>query len=103
MTVGRHGRLTYRKGTVDLSKLLDEQSIPRSAGGKENMLVTGKLVSLLSHTRLMIPVSANEQVRDELQELVQSRLDKVTMLELDYQPAENRRFWNSLWKRKTGA
>jgi len=47
MTVGRHGRLTYKKGTVDLSELLDEQSVPRSAGGKESMPVTGKLGSLL--------------------------------------------------------
>ena len=43
MTVGRHGRLTYKKGTMDLSKLLDDQLLPRSADGKETMLVTGKL------------------------------------------------------------
>ncbi len=43
-------------------------------------------------------VSADEQVRD----LVQSRLDKITLLELDYQPAEKRRFWKSVWKSKTG-
>ena len=47
-------------------------------------------------------VSPNEQVRNELQDLVQSRLGQKTMLELDYQPAERRRFWNSVWKRKTG-
>ena len=70
MTVGRHGRLSYKKGTVELSKLLDEQSVPRSAGGKESMLVSGKLGSLLSRTKLIIPVSANEQVRDEVRELV---------------------------------
>ena len=43
-------------------------------------------------------VSANEQVRDELRDLVQSRLDKITLLELDYQPAEKRRFWNCMEK-----
>lgn len=37
-------------------------------------------------------VSANEQVRDELRDLVQSRLDKITMLEMDYQPAEKTTF-----------
>lgn len=42
MTVGRHGRLTYRKGTMDLSKLLYDQLVPRSAGAREAMLVTGK-------------------------------------------------------------
>lgn len=37
-------------------------------------------------------VSANEQVRDELRDLVRSRLDKVNLLELDYQPAEKTTF-----------
>jgi len=46
-------------------------------------------------------VSANEHVRDELRDLVQSRLQKITLLELDYQPAEKPRFWNSVWKSKT--
>ncbi|KAL9101088.1 MAG: hypothetical protein Q9163_003618 [Psora crenata] len=77
MTVGRYGRLTYKKGTMDLSKLLDDQLLPRSADGKETMLVT---------------VSANEQVRDELRDLAQSRLDKISLLELEYQPTEKRRF-----------
>ncbi|KAL9132042.1 MAG: hypothetical protein Q9217_000170 [Psora testacea] len=87
MTVGKHGRLTYKKGTMDLSNLLDDQLIPQEADGKETMLVT---------------VSANEQVRDELRNLVHSRLDTTKLLELDYQPAEKRRVWKSMWKRKTG-
>ncbi len=40
-------------------------------------------------------VSANEQVRDELQDLVRSRLNQgVRLLKLDYQSAEwKRRLW----------
>lgn len=45
-----------------------------------------------------ILVSANEQVRDELRDLVQSRLDKIRLLELDYQPAEKGRFWKCVEK-----
>ena len=42
MTVGRHGRLTYKKGTIDLSKLLDNRLVPRSAIARQTILVTGK-------------------------------------------------------------
>jgi hypothetical protein len=84
MTVGKHGRLTYKKGTIDLSKLLEDQFVPQSAGGKKTMLITFKFGPVFSCNGLIFPVSANQQVRDELRDLVQSRLDKITMLELDY-------------------
>ena len=53
MTVGKHGRLTYKRGTMDLSKLLDDQVVSRSAGEKENMLVTGKFGTQFSRNRLI--------------------------------------------------
>ena len=93
MTVGKHGRLSYKRGTMGLSKLLDDQVVPRSAGGKENMLVVGKLGTTFSGNELIyLLVSANEQVRDELRDLVQSRLDNITLLELKYQTCRTTTF-----------
>ena len=40
MTVGKHGRLTYKKGTMDLSKLLDDQ-VSSLGNGKQRKIVTG--------------------------------------------------------------
>ena len=55
MTVGKHGRLTYKKGIMDLSKLLDDQLVPRSAGRKETTLITGKFGPIFSGNRLIFP------------------------------------------------
>ena len=55
MTAGKHGRLTYKKGTMDLSKLLDDQLVPRSAGGKETILVTCKFGPIFSGNGLIFP------------------------------------------------
>ncbi len=54
MTVGKHGRLTYKRGTMDLSKLMDDQLVPRSADGKESMLVTGKFGARFSGNGLIL-------------------------------------------------
>ena len=48
LTVGRHGRLTYKKGTIDLSKFLDDRLVPRSADAGETTLVTGKFGPIFS-------------------------------------------------------
>jgi len=53
--VGKYGRLTYKKGTIDLSKLLDDRLVPRSAGGKETTLVTSKFRPILLSNRLIFP------------------------------------------------
>ena len=101
ITVGKHGRLIYIKGSMNLSKLLDDEVAPQSVSKKGNMLVTGEFaINQFISTDSYLLVSANERVRDELYDLVQTRLDKIILLELDYQPAEKRRFWNSVWKSK---
>lgn len=103
MMVGKHGRLTYRKGTMNLSNLLDDQISSRDIDGRARKLVTGMSETLrLSPNQLILLVSANQQVRDELRDLVQSRLhSNMRLLELEHQPAEKSRFWNSLWNHKT--
>jgi len=45
--VGRYGRLIYKKGIIDLLKLLDNRLIPRLAGGKETTLITSKFGPIL--------------------------------------------------------
>ena len=55
MTVGKHGRLTYRKGTMDLSNLLDDQLVPQGANGNKRMLVTGMLGTKFLRNRLILP------------------------------------------------
>ena len=59
------------------------------------------LINLDPYSRAMdshILVYANEQVWDEVRDLVQFRLDRITLLELDYQPAEKGRFWKGVEK-----
>lgn len=54
MTVGKHGRLTYEKGTMDISKLLNDQLISRSVDGKEFIPVTGKFEAKFFSNRLIL-------------------------------------------------
>ncbi len=42
MTMSKHDRLIYKRETMNLSKLMNDQLIPRSADGKKFMLVTNK-------------------------------------------------------------
>ena len=51
------------------------------------MLVTGKIHCLACPTVLMNKVSGSGEIQDKLRLLVQGHLDeKVSLLELDYQP-----------------
>jgi len=53
--VGRHGRLTYKKGIIDLLKLLDNRLVPRLASGKETTLVTSRFRPIFLSNRLIFP------------------------------------------------
>lgn len=79
---------------MDLSNLVDDQFIPQSVGGKETMLVTNEFRAIFSSNGFIFLISANKQVQD----LIQSRLNKMTLLELGYQFAEKRRFWDCIGK-----
>ncbi|KAL2047619.1 hypothetical protein N7G274_000661 [Stereocaulon virgatum] len=70
---GKHQRALYHNGAIDLPHFLQDQVGPRSEKDRGKILVT---------------VSANEQIRDELRNLIQPYLG-VRLLELDYQPAES--------------
>jgi len=96
MTVARHDRLSYKKGTMDLSKLLDDQLVPRSAGGKESMPVTGKFGLIFSCNGLIFPSIRKRTSAGRTAGPCAVPSDKITMLEMDYQPAEKQRFWNSV-------
>ncbi|KAH8800706.1 hypothetical protein F5884DRAFT_534680 [Xylogone sp. PMI_703] len=73
---GVHGRLAYDNGKMKLSALVDDEIL---------------LHGVYSQTKMLITVSANTQVRDELRLLLQPHLsENVRLLELDYQPAENK-------------
>ncbi len=100
---GEHRRALYHNGVVDLRRLVQDQVGPRSEKDRGNVLVTGKSAEPLGESlKLTInTVSANEQIRDELRDLIQPYLDQgVRLLELDYQPAERRRgLWPFTWSR----
>lgn len=53
--MGRHGRLIYKKGIIDLLKFLDNRLVPRSANAGETTLVTNKLGLIFSNNRLIYP------------------------------------------------
>lgn len=103
MTVGKHDHLTYRKETMNLSSLLNNQISSQDIDERVRKLVTDMSGMLKCSPKwLILLVSANQQVQNKLQNLVQSRLNSNTkLLELKHQPAEDFRFWESLWKRKT--
>jgi len=95
MMVGKHDRLTYKKGTIDLSKLLDNRLIPRSANAREITLVTSKFRLIFSSNGLTYPsirkrTSARRTARSrsitlEQNYVVRTRLStyrKMTFLEL---------------------
>ena len=47
----------------------------------------------------MDQVSADENVRDEIRGLVCTRAhQEVRLMELDFQPREQQRFWKAFWK-----
>ncbi len=54
ITVSKHGRLIYKRGTMNLSKLMNDQLIPRSADGKKFMLVMSKFEARFSGNKLIL-------------------------------------------------
>ena len=77
MTVGRHGRLTFKRGSIDLSKSLDDRLVPLSAGARETMLVTGKSGTKFVRNRLILACIRKRK-----------SAERITLFELDHQPAE---------------
>jgi hypothetical protein len=75
-----------------LRALVVDGNEPESGGtikrdGK--MLVTGKLTNPSLEAKLMIlAVSATDDIRDELRNLVPDHLGEVKFFELDYQPSQ---------------
>ena len=101
---GKHRRVLYHNGVIDLGRFLQDQLEPRSVKDGGDVLITGNVRMLCGHSlKLTVgTVSANERVRDELRDLIQMYLDTgVRLLELDYQPAERRRsWWPFTWSRR---
>ena len=100
--LGKHKRVAYHSGEMDLPSLLRRQF--HSGKHKlEKTLITGSFSFVLTSSRTDFAVSANENVRDEVRNLVRPRLQQGTeLLELEYQPAEKqRRWWPSNWRRKS--
>ena len=92
---------------MELPNLLEmemEGEYGQTGGKRERgeMLVTGKK-AVTSHPHnvmelMIVIVSANEETRDKLRDLVQANLDKkVRLLELEFQPSEKGRVWGRLF------
>ena len=84
---------------MNLSSLLDDQISSQGTDGRETILITG--IQRTSQARYAMAytylVTADHQVRDELRDLVQARLNRnLKLLELGHQPAERSRLWDSL-------